>query len=91
MAVPCLEQHPNCRRTRCQPMQYGWEQVHMDGPLFTGPMLPLIVRTPFSLWNFSNSFLNLGGAFWGLGILPRLRDFPLAAEELSGVLGSCGE
>lgn len=26
-------------------------------PFSTGPMVPMTVLTPFSLWNFSNSFL----------------------------------
>ena len=51
----------------------------------------MTVRTPFSLWNLSNSFLNLGTAFCGLGALLRFFDFPLATDELSGVAGSRGE
>ena len=33
------------------------ESREWDLPFSTGPMVPMTVLTPFSLWNFSNSFL----------------------------------
>lgn len=65
--------------------------MHMGLPLFTGPMLPETVRTPFSLWNFSNSFLNLGTVSRGAVSLLRLCDFPLRTEVLCGLAGSRGD
>ena len=55
-------------------------------PSLTGPMLPIIVRTPFSLWNFSNSFLNLGVESAGFAAF--LRDLLLRTDVLSGLAGS---
>ena len=61
----------------------------MDAPSFTGPMLPLTVRTPFSLWNLSKSSLNLGVASCARAGF--LRDLALRADELSGLAGGCGD
>ena len=58
-------------------------------PFCTGPILPMIVRTPFLLWNSSNCFLWLGttslvsdfAVFRDLALLADARDPPEPARR----------
>ena len=90
MAISALEKHADCAPDDIEHVYTVRMQTRKGHvPSLTGPMLPITVRTPFSLWNFSKSTLNLGVVSSFLGVF--FRDFELRIDMLSGLAGSCGE